>query len=207
MRDVTDNRTGELDVEVKRSRGRPRKADAMTNAQRQAAYRARRRQQSVTVTRNAPAPRLIVDQVDAYDECRLEIDALRAELAEAHETIDELNDELLPLRAVNARLADEVAEVNLQFVRLIEERDAAKAAAVKGAAKSVTRNDKGATALCAEIKRSSKYYGQTAAGELFPVSIVGGGEYVVQGGPGGQYRFKDVWLWAVDALGKKTRLG
>lgn len=40
MRDPADNKTGEL-VPVKRGRGRPRKADAMTGAERQAAYRAR----------------------------------------------------------------------------------------------------------------------------------------------------------------------
>lgn len=63
MRDVTDNQTGGLEVgEVKRGRGRPRKADAMTNAQRQAAYRARRRSESATVTM---ASRLVVDQADS----------------------------------------------------------------------------------------------------------------------------------------------
>ncbi|SPD67822.1 conserved protein of unknown function (plasmid) [Cupriavidus taiwanensis] len=159
MRDVTDNRTGELEVgEVKRVRGRPRKANAMSNAERQAAYRARRRA-SVTVTKSAPAPRLIVDQVDAYDECRLEVDALHAELAEAHETIDELNDELIPLRVAVKRLEEEVAELNQQFVRIVAERDRAKggemiagaevvqlrvklAKAEMGAAKSVTGNEK-----------------------------------------------------------------
>ena len=80
MRDVTDNRTGELEMgEVKRGRGRPRKAGALTNAQRQAAYRARQRQ-SVTVTKNALAPRLVVPQVDAYDECQIELEALREEV-------------------------------------------------------------------------------------------------------------------------------
>jgi len=111
MRDVTDNRTGELGgIEVKRGRGRPRKEGALSNAQRQAAYRARRRSESVTpfVTKT---PRLVVDQVDAYDECRLEVDALRSELAEAHETIDELNDELIPLRATVGRLEQDVREM------------------------------------------------------------------------------------------------
>ncbi|BAP81902.1 hypothetical protein [Ralstonia phage RS611] len=57
MRDVTDNVTVDLPgMEQKRGRGRPRKAHAMTNAERQAAYRARRRAQqpadrSVTVTK------------------------------------------------------------------------------------------------------------------------------------------------------------
>ncbi|MBB6584169.1 hypothetical protein HXP36_20820 [Ralstonia solanacearum] len=74
----------------------------------------------------------------------------------------------------------------------------------------VTRsNAKSSSGLFAEIKRSSKYYGQSDRGELFPVSVLAGGEYVVQGGPGGQYRLKDVWLWAVDAEdpAKRVRLG
>ncbi|BCL94604.1 hypothetical protein ACNRBV_19720 [Ralstonia pseudosolanacearum] len=90
MRDVTDNVTVDLPgMEQKRGRGRPRKAHAMTNAERQAAYRARRRAQqpadrSVTVTK-------MPVEVDAYDECRLEVERLRAELvalrlkAERHE--------------------------------------------------------------------------------------------------------------------------
>lgn len=56
--------------------------------------------------------------------------------------------------------------------------------------------------LAARIKKSSKYYGQGGPDrdddEGFPVCIgndVGG--YVVQGGPGGQYRLADVELWAL----------
>jgi len=89
MRDVTDNVTGELEVMVKRGRGRPRKEGALTNAQRQAAYRARKAN-----IRNSRDVTLSVSQastlVDTYDECRLEVEDLRAELAEAHETIDEM---------------------------------------------------------------------------------------------------------------------
>ncbi|WP_247318439.1 hypothetical protein [Ralstonia pseudosolanacearum] len=87
MRDVTDNVTVDLPgMEQKRGRGRPRKAHAMTNAERQAAYRARRRAQqpadrSVTVTK-MPA------DVDAYDECRLEVDQLREQLDEARREKD-----------------------------------------------------------------------------------------------------------------------
>ena len=79
MRDVTDNVTGTLSgVEQKRGRGRPRKARAMTNAERQAAFRARRKMQGLsaggaTVTEK-PA------DVDAYDECQLEAEALRGQL-------------------------------------------------------------------------------------------------------------------------------
>lgn len=233
MRDVTDKRTGELEVgEIKRGRGRPRKADAMTNAERQAAYRARRRAERVRpMDRPVYDPEALQDVAELEDdmaELRAELDATNAELAEAHETIDELNDELIPLRAMKARLDELEGEAELHYGEIVQglrkqlelaerERNTAflqndqlrveLAAAKKGVAKSVTRNEKQGTSLYAEIKRSSKYYGQTAAGELFRVSVVPGGEYVVQGGPGGQYRLKDVWLWAVEAEGKKVRLG
>lgn len=81
MRDVTDNVTVDLPgMEQKRGRGRPRKAHAMTNAERQAAFRARRKAEqpsdrSVTVTKK-------VAEVDAYDDCQKQVDALRFELAE-----------------------------------------------------------------------------------------------------------------------------
>lgn len=54
--------------------------------------------------------------------------------------------------------------------------------------------------IYAKIKRSSKYYGQTERGELFKVHIApqGGWEYVVKGGPGGQYRLSDVNLFVVE---------
>ncbi|CAH0447736.1 hypothetical protein LMG10661_03809 [Ralstonia syzygii subsp. syzygii] len=81
MRDVTDNVMVDLPgMEQKRGRGRPRKAHAMTNAERQAAFRARRKAEqpadrSVTVTKK-------VAEVDAYDDCQEQVDALRFELAE-----------------------------------------------------------------------------------------------------------------------------
>lgn len=54
--------------------------------------------------------------------------------------------------------------------------------------------------LYAKIKRSSKYYGQTGPHEVFCVYIVAEpnyGEYIVQGGPGGQYRLRDVNLFVI----------
>ncbi len=61
--------------------------------------------------------------------------------------------------------------------------------------------------LFAKIKRSSKYHGQGGKGLLFPVYVIhgGAGEYVVQGGPGGQYRLADVNLFIVDD-GKEMRI-
>ncbi|WP_223270523.1 DNA-binding protein [Ralstonia pseudosolanacearum] len=81
MRDVTDNVTVDLPgMEQRRGRGRPRKAHAMTNAERQAAYRARRKAQQ-PVDRSVTVTKMLAD-VDAYDECRLEVDQLREQLDE-----------------------------------------------------------------------------------------------------------------------------
>lgn len=147
MRDVTDNVTGELDVEVKRGRGRPRKADALSNSERQAAYRARRRAERVSpMHRPVVDEEALLDVADLEDdmaELRAELDATKAELAEAHETIGELNDELIPLRAANARLEEEVIEVNKRFVELVQELTEARERAKGAPKKSVTRNEKG----------------------------------------------------------------
>jgi hypothetical protein len=60
--------------------------------------------------------------------------------------------------------------------------------------------------IYAEIKRSSEYAHQADAGELFPVHVdPGRGTYPIIGGPGGQYRLRDVWLWVVQD-GKKLRI-
>ena len=74
-----DNRTIPLrlpSVTEKRGRGRPRKENALSNAQRQAAFRARHKGQEkpVTVTKNV---------ADAYDDLVIENDRLREELAAA----------------------------------------------------------------------------------------------------------------------------
>lgn len=51
MKDVNDNQTVEL-LPVRRPRGRPRTGKAMTHAERQAKYRARVAENTVTVTFN-----------------------------------------------------------------------------------------------------------------------------------------------------------
>ena len=61
--------------------------------------------------------------------------------------------------------------------------------------------------LFAKIKRTSKYFGQTDRGALFPVFVEAGYAegYVVQGGPGGQYRLRDVNLFVVED-GREMRI-
>jgi len=53
--------------------------------------------------------------------------------------------------------------------------------------------------LLARIRQSSKYFGQTVEGQLFPVYITSSGAMMhgVVGGPGGQYRLRDVDIFVV----------
>jgi mRNA-degrading endonuclease toxin of MazEF toxin-antitoxin module len=79
MRNVTNNVTAQAaNQETKRGRGRPRKPDAMSNAERQAAYRQRQRAASinVTVTKNDGLPH--------------QMQILRAELSEARHALNQL---------------------------------------------------------------------------------------------------------------------
>lgn len=77
------------------------------------------------------------------------------------------------------------------------------------------------TPLLAQIKRTSKYFGQTSVvdgragrpgidAECFPVVVVvddgGPCDYVPAGGPGGRYRLQDVDLFAVVVGGKHIKL-
>ena len=73
MKDVNDNQTADL-LPMKRPRGRPRTGSALTHAERQAKYRAKQAELSVTVTFNKddlpalklllanPNPALLIDQ-------------------------------------------------------------------------------------------------------------------------------------------------
>jgi hypothetical protein len=78
-KDDQDNSLRIADVTEKRGRGRPRKPDALTNAQRQAAFRARRKAagKAVTVTKKD------------YDEIVLEHERLREALAQARRALAE----------------------------------------------------------------------------------------------------------------------
>lgn len=61
--------------------------------------------------------------------------------------------------------------------------------------------------LYAKIKRSSKYFGQTGKDDLFQVHVEAHrGEYVVNGGPGGQYRLADVNIFVVGEDGFSLRI-
>lgn len=66
---------------------------------------------------------------------------------------------------------------------------------------------RGGQQLYAKIKRSSKYFGQGEKGALFEVFVEAGNpeSYLVQGGPGGQYRLADVNLYIVDQ-GRELRI-
>src|SRR5579863_496077 len=68
-------------VTEKRGRGRPRKENALSNAQRQAAFRARHKGQAkfVTVTKNV---------ADAYDDLVIENERLREELAQLRRPVE-----------------------------------------------------------------------------------------------------------------------
>ena len=68
----------------KRGRGRPRKPDALSNAERQAAWRARHgaRTKSVTVTKNSPPP------AEDHDALVRECELLRGELARARRELE-----------------------------------------------------------------------------------------------------------------------
>ena len=175
MRDVTDNVTGELPgVEKKRGRGRPRKAHAMTNAERQAAFRARRKAQqpveAKSVTKRMTVTEMLSD-VDAYDECRLEVDALRAELVEARERLREMegyvngrdreNDHLLEVSAELALTRYELSvqlDKNVEAEREIERLCKELAAAKKRAIKSVTPSNGNSNAVAESVthKRVTK---------------------------------------------------
>jgi hypothetical protein len=89
MRKVTDSPVAQPDTEhVRRGRGRPRKPNAMTNAQRQAAYRQRQRATSFNVT------------VMENDDPAHHMQILRAELSEVRHALVQLRHERDQLSAI-----------------------------------------------------------------------------------------------------------
>lgn len=95
-------------------------------------------------------------------------------------------------------------ENTFEIIDMTTEEGRAKAAAYEAAkAEKVESGQQ----LYARIKNSSKYYGQTEPSALFPVFVEAGWAegYVVQGGPGGQYRLKDVNLFVVEN-GREMRI-
>jgi hypothetical protein len=102
MRNVTNNMAAKPETEhVKRGRGRPRKLDAMTGAQRQAAYRERLRAASINVT----VTKIVTPPAEAHDALVLECERLRGELARARREL-----EAVP-RAAATRAPSDVAAV------------------------------------------------------------------------------------------------
>ena len=60
--------------------------------------------------------------------------------------------------------------------------------------------------LACRIRKSSKYYGQTKPGELFPVNVVNNaGGYIFVGLPG-DYRVEDVDLFAILSDGSEVQI-
>jgi len=88
MRNVTNNLAAKPETEpAMRGRGRPRKPDAMTGAQRQAAYRERLRAASITVT----VTEITQPPTDAPDTWVRECQRLRGELAQARRELEGLS--------------------------------------------------------------------------------------------------------------------
>lgn len=94
MRNVTDNQAAKPDAQVKRGRGRPRKPDAMTGAQRQAAYRERHRATSINVTVTKSAP----PSSEAHDALVQECERLRGDLAQARRELEAVSKTTQPAR-------------------------------------------------------------------------------------------------------------
>lgn len=68
MKDAHDNQTPDL-LPIKRPRGRPRTGKAMTQAERQAKYRAKVAQNNVTVTVNRGLLERLDAQIQAIRDC------------------------------------------------------------------------------------------------------------------------------------------
>jgi len=88
-----------------------------------------------------------------------------------------------------------VSEDCLTWEQMQAEDDARKQAREARATRGVV--------LHARIREDSKYFGQTAPGDLFKVYVKDDfGLYILGGGPGGQYRLRDVDLFAEVAPGR-----
>lgn len=88
-----------------------------------------------------------------------------------------------------------MSELNPSPLRVVDVEQLRKDFAVIEARRAVLTQD--GQKLLARIRPSSKYYGQGDEGDMFAVCIGSSGDYVVLGGPGGQYRLSDVDLFAV----------
>lgn len=88
-----------------------------------------------------------------------------------------------------------MSELNPSPLRVVDVAQMRKDFEVIEARRAVLTQD--GQKLLARIRPNSKYYGQGDAGDMFPVCIGLSGDYVVLGGPGGQYRLCDVDLFAV----------
>ncbi|MGD7190656.1 hypothetical protein ACQCRI_23225 [Ralstonia pseudosolanacearum] len=165
MRDVTDNVTVDLPgMEQKRGRGRPRKAHAMTNAERQAAFRARRKAQqpveAKSVTKRMTVTEMLSD-VDAYDDCRFEVESLRGELADLKVRCARLQKELdltVAERGKAFDLADFKEDQRQELLTEIRELKAAQKSVTPSNVNSVSLKEHTKTLLeLASVRKDNEY--------------------------------------------------
>ncbi|MHA6826307.1 hypothetical protein [Ralstonia solanacearum] len=165
MRDVTDNVTVDLPgMEQKRGRGRPRKAHAMTNAERQAAFRARRKAQqpveAKSVTKRMTVMEMLSD-VDAYDDCRFEVESLRGELADLKVRCARLQKELdltVAERGKAFDLADFKEDQRQELLTEIRELKAAQKSVTPSNVNSVSLKEHTKTLLeLASVRKDNEY--------------------------------------------------
>ncbi|ARL97039.1 hypothetical protein [Burkholderia pseudomallei] len=110
-------------ITEKRSRGRPRKeGGALTNAQRQAAYRERRKASGnpVTVTKNIPLA------ADAYDELVMENERLREEIAEMRHEAEGLRGSLAAAERVGDGWCAESEQLRAELARVRRDLEMSK---------------------------------------------------------------------------------
>src|ERR1700676_4369436 len=95
MRDVTYNLAAKPEAEpARRGRGRPRKPDAMTGAQRQAAYRERLRAASINLTVTEMTP----PTADAHNALERECKRVGGELGPARRGVEGMSRATQPVR-------------------------------------------------------------------------------------------------------------
>lgn len=109
MKDQNDRTTVDLFEPTKRRRGRPVTGQAMTNAERQKAYRQRLKviQKSVTITKNQPTVEVIDWQARAHA-IQSELDKARDKLLSLERLLVQRGDLVFDLRSENTYLKEQL---------------------------------------------------------------------------------------------------